>query len=91
MQKNTVIISKKITKEVSLLQDIQKSRGENLYGKSLREIREQLVIKSNAQIIVWVKRAQQGESFDDQRGVWNGKNFNSLEAENAYLKKSIIL
>ena len=40
---------------------------------------------------MWVKRAQQGESFDDQRGVWNGKNFNSLEAENAYLKKSIIL
>ncbi|WP_155392327.1 transposase [Bacillus thuringiensis] len=30
--------------------------------KSLREIREQLGVKSDAQIIEWVKRAQQGES-----------------------------
>ncbi len=28
--------------------------------KSLREIREQLGVKSDAQIIEWVKRAQQG-------------------------------
>ncbi|MEC2850828.1 IS3 family transposase, partial [Bacillus cereus] len=28
-------------------------------GKSLREIREQLGIKSDAQIIEWVKRSQQ--------------------------------
>lgn len=55
-------------------------------GKSLREIREQLGIKSNTQIIGWVKRSQQGQAFDDQRGVWNRKNFNSLEEENAYLK-----
>lgn len=40
-------------------------------GKSLREIREQLGVKSDAQIVEWVKRAQQGESFEDQRGVWN--------------------
>ncbi|HFJ9273969.1 IS3-like element ISBth8 family transposase [Bacillus cereus] len=57
--------------------------------KSLREIREQLGVKSDAQIIEWVKRAQQGESFDDQRGVWNRKNFNSLEEENAYLKAQV--
>ena len=57
--------------------------------KSLREIREQLGVKSDAQIIKWVKRAQQGESFDDQRGVWNRKNFNSLEEENAYLKAQV--
>lgn len=40
-------------------------------GKSLREIREQLGVKNDAQIVEWVKRAQQGESFEDQRGVWN--------------------
>ena len=55
----------------------------------MREIREQLGVKSDAQIIEWVKRAQQGESFDDQRGVWNRKNFNSLEEENAYLKAQV--
>ncbi|AJA23478.1 transposase [Bacillus cereus] len=58
-------------------------------GKSLREIREQLGIKSDAQIIEWVKRSQQGQAFDDQRGVWNRKNFNSLEEENAYLKAQV--
>lgn len=57
--------------------------------KSWREIREQLGVKSDAQIIEWVKRAQQGESFDDQCGVWNRKNFNSLEEENAYLKAQV--
>ncbi|OKA26099.1 transposase, partial [Bacillus cereus] len=41
------------------------------------------------QIIEWVKRSQQGQSFDDQRGAWNRKNFNSLEEENAYLKAQV--
>lgn len=58
-------------------------------GKSLREVRELLGIKSDAQIIDWVKRAQKGQSFDDQRGVWNRKHFNSLEEENAYLKAQV--
>lgn len=57
--------------------------------KSLREIRKQLSVKSDAQIIKQVKRSQQGESFEDQRGVWNRKNFNSLEEENAYLKAQV--
>jgi hypothetical protein len=30
-----------------------------------------------------------GESFKDQRGVWNRKNFSSLEEENAYLKAQV--
>ncbi|MEC2649577.1 transposase, partial [Bacillus cereus] len=47
--------------------------------KSLREIREQLGVKSDAQIIECVKRAQQVDSFDYHGGGWTRKNFNSLE------------
>ncbi len=43
--------------------------------KSLREIREQLGVKSDAQIIEWVKRAQQGESFDDRTWCLESKEF----------------
>ena len=60
-------------------------------GKSLREICEHLCIKSDAQIIEWVKRSRQGQAFDDQRSVWNRKNFNSPEEENAYLMITILI
>jgi transposase len=32
---------------------------------------------------------QNNESFGDQRGVWNRKNFSSVEEENAYLKAQV--
>jgi hypothetical protein len=45
--------------------------------------------KSDAQIAEWVKKFRNGESFKDQRGVWNRKHFSSLEEENAYLKAQV--
>ncbi|TRY22098.1 IS3 family transposase [Brevibacillus sp. LEMMJ03] len=56
---------------------------------SYQEIREKLGIKSDAQIISWVRKHQSGESFEDYRGRWNKKHFNSLEEENAYLKAQV--
>ena len=49
-------------------------------------IRERLGIKSDAQIVNWVRRYQNEESFEDYRGSWGRKKFSSLEEENAYLK-----
>ncbi|RBP84930.1 transposase [Cytobacillus firmus] len=56
---------------------------------SYKQLREHFGIKSDAQIANWVKKVRNGESFDDQRGHWNKKNFNSLEEENAYLKAQV--
>lgn len=58
-------------------------------GWSYRQIRERFGIKSDAQIASWVKKVQNKESFEDQRGVWNRKNFSSVEEENAYLKAQV--
>ncbi|WP_425279362.1 IS3 family transposase [Cytobacillus pseudoceanisediminis] len=56
---------------------------------SYKQFREHFGIKSDAQIANWAKKVRNGESFDDQRGHWNKKNFNSLEEENAYLKAQV--
>lgn len=40
-------------------------------GWSYRMLRETFGIKSDAQIAEWVKKVQNGESFDDQRGNWD--------------------
>ncbi|MDF9759082.1 transposase-like protein [Peribacillus simplex] len=58
-------------------------------GWSYRQLREQFGIKSDAQIANWVKKTQNNEPFEDQRGVWNCKNFSSVEEENAYLKAQV--
>jgi transposase len=58
-------------------------------GWSYRQLREHFGIKSDAQIAEWVKKFRNGESFKDQRGVWNRKHFSSLEEENAYLKAQV--
>ncbi|WP_183255574.1 IS3 family transposase [Anoxybacteroides tepidamans] len=58
-------------------------------GWSYRQLREHFGVKSDAQIAQWVKKVQNGESFEDQRGVWNRKHFSSLEEENAYLKAQV--
>ncbi|WP_430691933.1 IS3 family transposase [Paenibacillus woosongensis] len=52
-------------------------------------IKEKLGIKSDAQIISWVRKAQRGESFEDCRGRWTKKHFSSVEEENAYLKAQV--
>ncbi|MFD5854345.1 IS3 family transposase [Cytobacillus pseudoceanisediminis] len=56
---------------------------------SYKQLREHFGIKSDAQIANWAKKVRNGESFDDQRGHWNKKNFNSVEEENAYLKAQV--
>lgn len=56
---------------------------------SYRRLRERFGIKSDAQIANWVKKVQNNEPFEDQRGVWNRKNFTSVEEENAYLKAQV--
>ncbi|WP_435892205.1 IS3 family transposase [Peribacillus simplex] len=58
-------------------------------GWSYRQLRERFGIKSDAQIANWVKKVQNNELFEDQRGVWNRKNFSSVEEENAYLKAQV--
>ncbi|WP_407901264.1 IS3 family transposase [Halalkalibacterium halodurans] len=58
-------------------------------GWSYRRLRERFGIKSDAQIAEWVKKVQNEISFDDQRGKWHKKHFNSLEEENAYLKAQV--
>lgn len=58
-------------------------------GWSYRKLRERFGIKSDAQIAEWMKKVQNGESFDDQRGQWNKKHFTSLEEENSYLKAQV--
>ena len=58
-------------------------------GWSYRMLWETFGIKSDAQIAEWVKKVKNGESFDDQRGNWNRKNFSSVEEENAYLKAQV--
>jgi transposase-like protein len=58
-------------------------------GWSYRQLRERFTIKSDAQIADWVKKFNNGESYDDKRGKWNKRNFTSLEDENAYLKAQV--
>ncbi|MGG3644328.1 IS3 family transposase [Bacillus gobiensis] len=58
-------------------------------GWSYSQLRERFGVKSDAQIAEWVRKVQTGDSFVDQRGVWNRKNFSSLEEENAYLKAQV--
>ncbi len=52
-------------------------------------IMEKFGIKSESQIITWVRKSQNGESFEDYRGHWSKKHFSSAEEENAYLKAQV--
>ncbi|TYR80815.1 IS3 family transposase [Priestia megaterium] len=58
-------------------------------GWSYRQLRERFGIKSDAQIVEWIRKVQNKESFEDRRGVWNRKHFSSIEEENAYLKAQV--
>lgn len=58
-------------------------------GWSYRQLRERFGIKSDAQIASWVEKVQKEDSFEDQRGKWNKKRFDSPEEENAYLKAQV--
>ncbi|OMF76069.1 transposase [Paenibacillus glucanolyticus] len=58
-------------------------------GWIYRRIMEKFGIKSESQITTWVRKIQNGESFEDYRGRWNKKHFSSAEEENAYLKAQV--
>jgi transposase len=52
-------------------------------------IREKFGIKSDTQIINWLRKYQNGETFEDYRGRWTKKHFSSVEEENEYLKAQV--
>lgn len=56
---------------------------------SQSEVKERLGIKSNTQIVEWVRKYKAGETFEDYRGLWKKKKFNSTEKENAHLKAQV--
>ncbi|WP_435368038.1 IS3 family transposase [Paenibacillus pasadenensis] len=56
---------------------------------SYAQIQEKLGIKSDAQILMWVRKHQNGESFEDYRGRWKKKHFSGIEEENEYLKAQV--
>ena len=58
-------------------------------GWAYNRIMEKFGIKSESQIITWVRKSQNGESFEDYRGRWTKKHFSSAEEENAYLKAQV--
>ncbi len=58
-------------------------------GWSYRMLREKFGIKSDSQIAQWVRKVKNGETFDDQRGIWSKKNFTSIEEEVNYLKAQV--
>jgi transposase-like protein len=58
-------------------------------GWAYSQIMEKFGIKSESQIITWVRKKQNGESFEDYRGRWTKKHFSSAEEENAYLKAQV--
>ncbi|WP_435303371.1 IS3 family transposase [Paenibacillus amylolyticus] len=58
-------------------------------GWTYSRIMEKFGIKSESQIITWVRKSQNGESFEDYRGRWTKKHFSSAEEENAYLKAQV--
>ncbi|EFZ2209150.1 transposase [Paenibacillus glucanolyticus] len=58
-------------------------------GWAYSQIMKKFGIKSESQIITWVRKNQNGESFEDYRGRWTKKHFSSAEEENAYLKAQV--
>ncbi len=62
-------------------------RLENKWSYSM--IKDKLGIKSDAQILSWVRKFESGETFENYRGRWNKKQFSSIEEENAYLKAQV--
>ncbi|OAB41628.1 IS3 family transposase [Paenibacillus glacialis] len=57
--------------------------------QSIAQIKERYGIKSDAQIVNWVRKSQAGETFEDFRGRWSKKHFSSIEEENMHLKAQV--
>lgn len=58
-------------------------------GWPYSRIMEKFGIKSESQIITWVRKNQNGDGFEDYRGRWTKEHFSSAEEENAYLKAQV--
>jgi transposase len=52
-------------------------------------IKDELGVKSDAQILDWVRKFRSGETFEDYRGRWTKKHFSRVEEENAHLKAQV--
>lgn len=50
-------------------------------GWAYSRIMEKFGIKCESQIITWVRKSQNGESFEDYRERWTKKHFSSAEEE----------
>lgn len=81
-----------------------KKRAVKLYkegNKSYKTLAEELGLRSSTQLKNWVKKVNEGESFEDLRGRASGNtesnplkgrnktNFNSIEEERDYYKAQV--
>ncbi|PYE48787.1 hypothetical protein HUB98_16750 [Paenibacillus barcinonensis] len=48
-------------------------------GWAYSSIMKKVGMKSESQIITWVRKSQNGESFEDYRGRWTKKHCSSAE------------
>ncbi len=58
-------------------------------GLSFSQIVERTGVKSDAQLVDWVRKYKAGIPFKDRSEKWDKKDFESLEEENAYLKAQV--
>ncbi|WP_143764176.1 IS3 family transposase [Paenibacillus odorifer] len=56
---------------------------------SYSQILEKLDIKSDAQLVRWIRKFKSGETFEDRRGKGGRKHFDSKDEEIAYLKAQV--
>lgn len=56
---------------------------------SYSQILEKLNIKSDAQLVRWIRKFNSGETFEDRRGKGGRKHFDSKDEEIAYLKAQV--
>lgn len=56
---------------------------------SYSQILEKLDIKSDAQLVRWIRKFKSGETFEDRRGTGGRKHFDSKDEEIAYLKAQV--
>lgn len=56
---------------------------------SYSQILEKLDIKSDAQLVRWIRKFKSGETFEDRRGKGGRKHFDSKDEEITYLKAQV--
>lgn len=58
-------------------------------GLTFSQIIKKTGVKSDAQLVDWVRKYKAGAKFQDRSQKWNKKGFGSLEEENAFLKAQV--